>query len=59
MELKIKQLLTTQSSNEIIKDISNALSEHAASGVVTVEQLIKIKNLATNPNQLKSVLPLL
>lgn len=59
MELKIKQLLTTQSSNEIIKDISNALSKHAANGVVTVEQLIKIKNLATSPDQLKSVLPLL
>lgn len=57
MELKIKMLsLAAQRNKELVNEISNALLTNANNGVVSIEQLIKIKNLATSPERLISVL---
>ena len=56
----IKRNTTNTNNNAAVKEtiarIANILQNHADNGVVTYEQLIKIQNLATNQDKLKSVL---
>ena len=46
----------TEAQKEVINSITNLLTQHAESGVINSEQLIKIKDLAANPARLKRAL---
>lgn len=46
----------TEAQKEVINSITNLLTQHAESGVINYEQLIKIKDLAANPARLKRAL---
>ena len=46
----------TEAQKEVINSITNLLTQHAESGVISSEQLIKIKDLAANPARLKRAL---
>ena len=46
----------TEAQKEVINSITNLLTQHAESGVINNEQLIKIKDLAANPAHLKRAL---
>ena len=56
MELKIKTKVQADSNKDVINDIANLLLSNAEKGVITIEQLLKIKNLATSPERLKNAL---
>lgn len=55
-----KRVLTTTTPqltvSERVNAVAKLLEKHVANGVINVEQLIKIHNLATNPEKLKSAL---
>lgn len=53
---RIATQATTQTPEECINNITRYLRQHILNGVITNEQLIKIHNLAANPEQLKSAL---
>ena len=45
-----------QSNADIIAEISKLLSSHVESGLIDSSQLLKIKDLATSPDDLKNAL---
>lgn len=49
----------TQTPEQICNDIAARLLQHANDGTITINQLIKINNLAANTAQLSSLLTLL
>ena len=56
MEFNFKQKIQMSQNNDIIEDIKRNLTERVNAGQITTEQLIKINNLATKPEELKKAL---
>lgn len=46
----------TETNSKIVSEIAARLAAHVAAGTITTEQLIKINNLAAEPERLKNAL---
>lgn len=52
----LSQTTSKPTANEIVNEIAAKLLNHVETGTMTIDQLIKINNLAANTGRLKNVL---
>lgn len=53
---KVQQTPPSKTADELIQDIATSLKKNCESGTISIDQLIKISNLATDTGRLASLL---